>query len=120
MYEAFIDRLSAHNIDTASALQRFVGSTDLYGKYLCAFLQDENFREIAPALERDDFEAALNAAHTLKGVSGNLGMHRLFTACSETVVLLRVQQYEQAKQSYAALKTAYDDVCAAITHCSAE
>ncbi len=120
MYEVFIDRLSAHDVDTTTALRRFVGSTDLYGKYLCAFPQDENFAHIAPALESDDFEAALTAVHTLKGVSGNLGMDRLFAACSETVALLRAQQYEQAKQSYAVLKAAYDDVCGAIAQCSGD
>lgn len=117
MYEAFIERLSSCDVDTVTALRRFVGSTDLYGKYLCAFPQDENFARIALALERDDFEAALTAVHTLKGVSGNLGMDRLFAACSETVVFLRKQQHEQAKQSYDALKTAYDDICDAITRC---
>lgn len=48
-----------------------------------------------------------SAAHTLKGVAGNLGLKPLFDACSETVFLLREQNYEKALKSFETLRHAY-------------
>ena len=111
MWETLIARLKEAGMDTDAALRRFVGSAELYGKFLNKFPEDENFSRIAPALEKNDYEAVLTAAHTLKGVSGNLGMTRLFNACSHTVALIRAEKYDEAKQFYSELKAAYDEVC---------
>lgn len=48
-----------------------------------------------------------------------MGMDRLYKACSETVVLLRAQKFEEAKASYGEVKAAYDEVCGAIAAANA-
>lgn len=114
MYETMIARLKDAGMDTDAALRRFVGSADLYGKFLNKFPEDDNFGKILPAFEKNDFETGLTAVHTLKGVSGNLGLTRLYGACSNTVVLIRAGKYDEAKQSYPELKAAYEEVCTLI------
>jgi len=114
MYETLMANLKTAGADTDAALARFSGLRDLYGKYLCKFPADGTFAQIGPALAKEDFAAALDAVHTLKGVSGNLGLTQLYEACSAMVVQLRAQQYAAAKDGYAAVRAAYEQVCAVI------
>ena len=101
-------------VDTDGALRRFSGNTALYEKFLFKFPADENFAKITPALQAGDWEGALTAAHTLKGVSGNLGMDRLYRACAETVALLRAEDYDGANASGEELEAAYGAILAAL------
>ena len=48
----------------------------------------------------------LAAAHTLKGVAGNLGLIPLSNARSDTVALLRAEQYVEAVASCAKIRDA--------------
>ena len=59
----------------------------------------------------NDKEEALNTTHTLKGVSGNLGMTRLYKACCNTVELIRADEFEKARESYGELEAAYEETC---------
>ena len=102
-------------VDTDGALRRFANNAALYEKFMYKFLQDENFGQIGPALEAGRFDDALTAAHTLKGVSGNLGMTRLYEACSETVALIRAGSTQEARASYPSIEAAYRDVCAVLS-----
>lgn len=106
-----IEKLKSAGMDTEGTLKRFAGNEELYVKFLKKFPEDETFSQIAPALESNDFEQALTTSHTLKGVSGNLGMTRLYEACSNTVSLIRAEDHDKAKESYVELKNAYDEVC---------
>ncbi len=106
--------LQSAGVDTEGALRRFAGNSALYERFLLRFPADENFDKIGEAMEAGDWEAMLAAAHTLKGVSGNLGMNRLFEACSRTVALLRQDDVAGAKESYQALKESYSKICAVL------
>ena len=59
--------------DSDGALRRLSGNISLYQKILRMFPQDETYKQIEPALQANDWAALLAAAHTLKGVAGNLG-----------------------------------------------
>lgn len=109
-----LSALQTAGIDTESALRRFGGNSALYEKFLMKFPQDDSFAQIGPALEQEDWAAALTAAHTLKGVSGNLGMDRLFRSCSEIVSLLREKNDAEAVKAYEKLQSAYEDVIRAL------
>ena len=110
MKEQTIETLKRSGVDFDQTVKRFMGNTDLYAKFLAKFLDDDTFGKIAPAFEKDDFDEALATSLTLKGVSGNLGMTRLYKACSNTVALIRAGEKEKAKQSFAELQSAYDEI----------
>ena len=110
MKEQTIETLKKAGVDFDQTVKRFMGNTDLYAKFLTKFLDDGTFSKIAPAFDKDDMEEALATSYTLKGVSGNLGMTRLYKACSDTVALIRAGEKEQAKKSFAELKSAYDEI----------
>lgn len=112
---ALLDSLKNAGVDTDGSIARFVGNTAMYEKFLRKFPGDDTFAKIKPAFDKDDWTEALNATHTLKGVSGNLGMTRLYNACSETVVLLRAKENEKARTSYDGIKAAYDEMISVIS-----
>ena len=58
-------------------------------KYLGMFLRDESFGKLQAAMESGDMGAAFAAAHTLKGVCGNLAFTRLRIVVSDLTEDLR-------------------------------
>jgi len=62
-------------LDTGNALRRMGGNATLYRKLLDEFVTQNRtvVREIGAMLARGDEETARRTAHTLKGVSGNVG-----------------------------------------------
>ena len=65
--------LQRAGVDAEGTLGRFAGNSALYEKYLMKFPLDGTFAKIGPALRAGEWDAALNAVHTLKGISGNWG-----------------------------------------------
>jgi PAS domain S-box-containing protein len=72
-------------ISVASGLERVGGNKQLYAKLLCRFSesQENAVAEIRAALQSGDRETAGRLAHTVKGVSGNLGAESLYRAAAE-------------------------------------
>lgn len=66
---------SISGIDSAPALRRMMGNTDLYISSLRKFSElQENMVEVTRlALNADDWSSAQRYAHTLKGVAGSIG-----------------------------------------------
>jgi two-component system sensor histidine kinase/response regulator len=81
------DILPAHlpGISIASGLGRVAGNRQLYTKLLCKFKdgQENAVDQIKAALQAGDKETASLIAHTVKGVSGNLGGDNLYRAAAE-------------------------------------
>lgn len=71
--------LEAYGADYAATMERFMGNEGLYLKIFDMFFQDENLNRLGAALKEEDYAAAFEAAHTLKGVAGNMGDWLLFT-----------------------------------------
>ena len=65
-------------IDYDEGVARFVGNAQMYERFLKEFLSDPTFDALAEAMERRDIPAAFAAAHTLKGLTGNLSLDRLY------------------------------------------
>jgi PAS domain S-box-containing protein len=72
-------------VSTASGLSRVGGNRPLYAKLLCKFRagQENAVAEIRAALHSGDRETAGRLAHTVKGVSGNLGAEGVYRAAAE-------------------------------------
>ena len=78
-------------IDTAAGLKVVQNNVVLYRKLLVKFLETQaEFHEaFKNALEKHDPQAAAMAAHTLKGVAGNLGMKHLHQAAAALDLALK-------------------------------
>jgi signal transduction histidine kinase/CheY-like chemotaxis protein/HPt (histidine-containing phosphotransfer) domain-containing protein len=72
-------------IALSSGLSRVGGNEKLYARLLCRFRegQEKAAQEIRAALQSGDMETAGRLAHTVKGVSGNLGAEGLYRGAAE-------------------------------------
>ena len=65
--------------DFDEIFKRF-GNEQLILKFVKSFEKDKSFSELCEGFEEKDIEKAFRAAHTLKGVSVNLGFSELYAA----------------------------------------
>lgn len=100
-------RLNAAGIDTEEALARFMGNEALMMKFLLRFPQDPSFQQLKESMDRKDAAGAFAAAHTLKGVVGNLSMKELFRRVSDVVEDLRGGDLASAEGKMEALEAQY-------------
>lgn len=61
-------------IETRGTLERMCGDYAFYRECLTLFVNDSAFHTLRQAVEERDCARAFDAAHTLKGVAGNLGL----------------------------------------------
>lgn len=74
--------------DYAQVEKRLPG-IHLIRKFIAKFLDDGSYPELCRAMEQGQTEEAFRAAHTLKGVSANLGFDRLTASSGVLTELLR-------------------------------
>ena len=82
----------AYGADYQGTLGRFMGNRKMYMKFLGMLFQDENLSKLGNALEQGDMTSAFEAAHTLKGVTGNMGLTPLYDAVCTIVEPLRTRE----------------------------
>lgn len=92
MDELLKQKLAESGADVKGTISRFAGNEAIYLKFLLKFKNDPNFADLKTSLEQEDFEEAFKAAHTLKGVSVNLGLTPLYEAASAITELLRERE----------------------------
>lgn len=83
--------LTAYGADYERTMARFMGNESMYLRFLGMLFEDENLAKLGDALAAGDRTAAFEAAHTLKGVAGNMGLTPLYDAVCAIVEPLRAQ-----------------------------
>lgn len=89
MDENFRKQLEENGADVEGTLKRFMGNEALYMKFIMKFLDDKNFEGIKSNLEKNDFEGAYVSAHTLKGVTANLGLNPVYGVTTQISDMLK-------------------------------
>lgn len=84
-----LEQLKQQGADIEAALAHFCDDEDLYVTCVETIPTDENFPKLQAGLEQKDYDEAFMAAHTIKGVAGNLGLTKLFQTTSDLVEKLR-------------------------------
>ncbi|MCJ7835978.1 Hpt domain-containing protein [Cuneatibacter sp. NSJ-177] len=114
MNDQAIQRLKDCGVDVDGTVRRLMNKVDLYERLLRRFPEDQSYDQLKNALEEGRVEDAFHAAHTLKGVSGNLGLNRLMEADSILVELLRKGVSDGADEAMEAVSGAYQETVEAI------
>lgn len=100
--------------EPGTTLRRFSGNEALLVKFLKKFPDDLTFSELDRAVKAADYDSALTAAHTLKGLSGNLGFTKLFDRCERLVSYLRSGKREETAAMFNEIEDTYYTVLQAL------
>ena len=92
-------------INLKEGLARVRDNKKLYRRMLGMFLESGEFAAMEESLMEKDYGKAADAAHALKGMTGNLSLTALFNISTKMMEELR--QGVASDESYAALKSAY-------------
>lgn len=98
--ESFRHVFEAYGADYAATLARFMNRETAYLRFLDMLFQDGSLQKLGDALACGNLNGAFEAAHTLKGVAGNMGLTPLYNAVCGLVEPLRARE---ARGDYPAL-----------------
>lgn len=98
-------------VNVEEGLERFMNNEALWERFLSKFPADPNPAALSAALDKGDWAAALAAAHSLKGVCGNLSFTQLHQLLTRQVEALRAGDTDGAL----ALRGPIEEGCARIT-----
>lgn len=111
---SMINDLEALGVNTSEALGRFMNNSMLYEKLIAKYPDSARTADVAAQFAAKDYEKAVEAAHTLKGVTGNLSLTPLYTAYTEIVNLLRAGKNDEAEKLYNETAPIEEKIIAAI------
>lgn len=114
MEQRVIAALQAYGMDVAGTTARFGGNENLLLKYLRRFPADPSFCELCAAMQAEKREAVKAACHTLKGVTGTLGLTPLYNAASDMMAMLRQSDDADVTAPFAAVQEAYHQAIALV------
>lgn len=100
--EELLERLREYGADLDGIQTRFMGDAKLFQRCFLLFMEDENFALLGDALNNKEYQSAFAAAHTLKGVAGNLGLTPIYERICGLVEDLRAQRCgDHLEEAYA-------------------
>lgn len=99
--------------DFDSVLKR-LGSEESVKKFVRLFAGDESFTQLKTALSENNTAEAFRAAHTLKGISINLGFSGLYKASSGITESLRNGQTEDLDKEFSEVCWEYEKLISRI------
>jgi len=84
-----IEKLQAFGANTGEGLARCMKNEALYLRLVGTIPSEKSFDALKTAIEEGDLRKAFEAAHTLKGVSGNLSLTPIYIPVVEITEQLR-------------------------------
>ena len=84
-----VDALKEFGADTEDGLARCMNNQAFYLRLVGKVLEDRNFAALEQALSEGNLDAAFGAAHSLKGVLGNLSLTPIYEPVFEITEKLR-------------------------------
>lgn len=107
-------------INVDDALRRLMNNETLLVRVLLRFTNDTNFAALQKAVAEDRVQDAFVAAHTLKGVAGNLSIEPVYLLSSDITEALRAGDLQTARDAMPLLEEKYRAVITALQTLSAQ
>lgn len=108
--ETFQELFEAYGADYRETMRRFMNKEAMYIRFLDMLFQDTSLEKLGRALDSGDMTGAFEAAHTLKGVSANLGLTPLYEAVCAIVEPLRFGTPFDAEQLFEKIQSEFKRV----------
>lgn len=83
-------------------------------KFLYKFLDDKSFELFESSMSNQNYDEALRAVHTLKGICQNLAFTRLYESSSQITATLKANDYHKAMEMAPQLSKDYYQVIHAV------
>lgn len=84
-----IEALKAFGADTDKGLGRCLNKEDFFLRLVGMAIDDANIEKLRTAIDNNDLDQAFEAAHALKGTTGNLSLDPVYGPLCEITELLR-------------------------------
>ncbi len=114
MNERQLHILSLRQTDVRGAVERCCGSEELYFSCLKEFLNDTTVSELNESISDRAWDDAFTAAHSLKGLAGNLGFVPLMHTTSQLLIVIRGGRIKEIDEFLNEVNSAYRDIVDAI------
>lgn len=106
--------LAKAGIDVKEGIHRFNDSKECFEKYLTEFAEDEHYNKLLRAISEKNAEAAFQAAHALKGASGNVSLTQLYEHLVPLVEELRAGRMDKVPELIKPVQESYERVMEAL------
>lgn len=114
MNESMKKELEEYGVDVKGVLNRFMNNEALFTKFILKFVDDKNFDSLKKAVLDKDYSEIEMYAHTLKGVSANLGIEPIYNISTKIVELVRSNNTEPIGNMVNELEQKYKDFIAIV------
>jgi len=114
MNDDYKNALRAIGVDVDTAIGRVVGKEDLYEKLLLMFFDDKSLEMLREKVAEGNIQGAFDAAHTIKGTAGNLGLDNINSVVMPMVEILRAGNDEGVAAMVEQTQAKYDELKAVI------
>lgn len=104
------EELMRIGVDYDTALDRCMGMEDLYREFLRSFFHENPLQQLEKYLKAKEINDAFKAAHTLKGLCGNLGFSNILEFLSPLVEILRDESLDGADELLLKVKERYQEL----------
>ncbi len=105
----FCDEMLTVGLDVPEMVEHFMDREDMFLKYLKKFFEaaDNVVMDLTAAAEKADFENMLFAAHSLKGLAGNIGLNGVYLPAKKIVDDIRAGDHNDCSADFNKLQKAY-------------
>lgn len=106
--------MKSSGIDYDTAIDRFGGNDAMFEKFVRRYADNTHYQELLDALNENNSESAYKAAHSLKGVVGNLSFSTYYEVITPLTQFLREGKLEEARAILPQLAQEQDRICKAL------
>ncbi|HIW35810.1 MAG TPA: hypothetical protein IAA30_02370 [Candidatus Treponema faecavium] len=112
--EPLLEQLQSQGADISGSLVRFMQNEGLYVRCLKKFPAEAEKNAYMDDIHNKNWEDAIHKTHTLKGLTGNLGLTALYARYTELVRRLRSDEFAGIDEYAAETEQLQKSVCATI------
>lgn len=107
-----IEELAAYGANVEEGLGRCMDNEGLYLMLVGTIKDESGFDTLSNAIAENDLQTAFEAAHSLKGILGNLAITPLYEPVQEITELLRARTKMDYSQLLTEISSKKDELCA--------
>ena len=105
-----IEMLEAYGANIKEGLQRCLNNESFYMRMVKMIPGDPNFQQLYDSIDAGNLDAAFEAAHALKGSSGNLSLTPIYGPVTEITELLRSRTQTDYSELVEAIRKGHDQL----------